>query len=111
VQASVPADAEILALAEPYHRETQAWLDRVIGMNERELDVRDGYVRDSALLDLVQRVQREAGQADVSLAAHFNLRARLPAGPIRVRDVAGLYIYENTLVVIEVTGAQLKAAL
>lgn len=28
-----------------------------------------------------------------------------------VRDIAGLYVYENTLVVLEVTGQQLKDAL
>jgi 2',3'-cyclic-nucleotide 2'-phosphodiesterase / 3'-nucleotidase len=28
-----------------------------------------------------------------------------------VRDVAGLYVYENTLVVVELTGAAIKAAL
>jgi 2',3'-cyclic-nucleotide 2'-phosphodiesterase/3'-nucleotidase len=28
-----------------------------------------------------------------------------------VRNIAGLYVYENTLVVVEVTGEQLKAAL
>jgi 2',3'-cyclic-nucleotide 2'-phosphodiesterase/3'-nucleotidase len=56
-------------------------------------------------------VQLEAGQADVSLAANFNLRARVAAGPVTVRDIAGLYIYENTLVVIEATGAMVRAAL
>jgi len=30
---------------------------------------------------------------------------------VSVRDIAGLYVYENTLVVLEVTGQQLKDAL
>jgi 2',3'-cyclic-nucleotide 2'-phosphodiesterase/3'-nucleotidase len=60
---------------------------------------------------LIQRVQLEAGHADVSMAASFNPQARLPKGPVTVRDIAGLYVYENTLVVIEVTGQQLKEAL
>jgi 2',3'-cyclic-nucleotide 2'-phosphodiesterase/3'-nucleotidase len=53
----------------------------------------------------------DAGKADVSMVASFNPRARLPRGAVTVRDIAGLYIYENTLVVLEVTGAQLKDAL
>lgn len=105
------ADPEVLALAEPYHRETQAWLEREIGKSARVVDVTAGPLQDSALLDLVQRAQLEAGKADVSLAALFNPRARIPAGDVTVRDIAGLYVYENTLVVVEVTGAQLKAAL
>jgi 2',3'-cyclic-nucleotide 2'-phosphodiesterase / 3'-nucleotidase len=111
VTASVPADPAVLALAEPYHREAQAWLDTVIGEAATELTATDGYFEDNALIDLIQRVQLEAGQADVSLAANFNLRARVAAGPVTVRDIAGLYIYENTLVVIEATGAIVKAAL
>jgi 2',3'-cyclic-nucleotide 2'-phosphodiesterase/3'-nucleotidase len=45
------------------------------------------------------------------MVANFNPRARLPRGAVSVRDIAGLYIYENTLVVLEVTGRQLKDAL
>lgn len=111
VTATVTADPEVLALAEPYHRETQAWLGTVIGEAATELTATDGYFEDNALIDLIQRVQLEAGRADVSLAANFNLRARIAAGPVTVRDIAGLYIYENTLVVIEGTGAMVKAAL
>jgi 2',3'-cyclic-nucleotide 2'-phosphodiesterase/3'-nucleotidase len=104
-------DAEIAKLAEPYDRETQSWLSRVIGESPAELSADQGSFRDTAILDLVQRVQMDAGKADVSMVANFNPRARLPKGAITVRDIAGLYIYENTLVVIEVTGQQLKDAL
>jgi 2',3'-cyclic-nucleotide 2'-phosphodiesterase (5'-nucleotidase family) len=105
------ADPEVLKLAQSYHEETEAWLNRVIGHSAREISAAEGSFSDNALLDLIHRVQLHAGQADVSLAANFNPRARIPAGPVTVRDIASLYIYENTLYVIEVTGAQLKAAL
>lgn len=111
VLADTPADPAVLALAEPYHRATQVWLARTIGTSARPLEAANGHLQDSALLDLIHRAQLEAGQADVSFAANFNPRARIPAGPVTVRDIAGLYVYENTLYVIEVTGAQLKAAL
>ncbi len=68
-------------------------------------------VKDTALLDLVQRVQLDTGHADVSMVASFNPQARLPRGVVTVRDIAGLYVYENTLVVLEVSGEQLKDAL
>jgi len=68
-------------------------------------------LRDNALLDLIQRVQLEAGHADVSMVASFNLAARVPQGHVTVREVYGLYYYENTLVVVELTGRQLKDAL
>lgn len=41
-------------------------------------------------------------------AAPFNRTALIPAGQVKLRDAAGLYIYENTLEARILTGAQLK---
>lgn len=111
VDDKVEPDQEALKLAEPYHKETESWLERVIGASSEELTARDARFRDTAILDLIQRVQLEAGKADVSMVASFNPEARIRKGPVTVRDIAGLYVYENTLVVLEVTGQQLKQAL
>lgn len=111
VDDKVDADPDILKLTEPYDRETQAWLSRVIGESAVELTAREARFRDTAILDLIQRVQLEAGNAEVSMVASFNPDARINKGPITVRDIAGLYVYENTLVVLEVSGRQLKDAL
>ena len=107
----VAADPEVVKLAEPYDRETQAWLGRTIGESAADLSAKDARFRDTAILDLIQKVQLEAGNADVSMVASFNSEARIAKGPVSVRDIAGLYVYENTLAVLEVTGQQLKAAL
>jgi len=107
----VEPDPEIVKLVEPYDSETQAWLARVIGDSPEELTAKQARFRDTAILDLIQRVQLDAGKADVSMVASFNSEARIAKGPVTVRDIAGLYVYENTLVVLEVTGQQLKAAL
>lgn len=107
----VEPDPEVVKIAEPYDRETQAWLAREIGQSAEELTASDARFRDTAILDLVQKVQLDAGKADVSMVASFNPAARIAKGPVSVRDIAGLYVYENTLVVLEVTGQQLKDAL
>lgn len=107
----VQPDAEIVKLAESYDRETQAFLSREIGKSGSELSAADALFKDTAILDLIHRVQMEVGQADVSMAASFNPRARIPRGDVTVREIAGLYVYENTLVVLEVTGQQVKDAL
>ncbi len=111
VDERVKPDEEISRIVQPYDRETQSWLGRVIGQSSAELTARDARFRDTAILDLIQRVQLEAGKADVSMAASFNPQARIPQGTVTVRDIAGLYEYENTLAVLEVTGQQLKDAL
>src|SRR5216110_1627088 len=104
-------DPEIAKLGEPYDKETQAWLGRSIGESSEELTAGGCRFHDTAIVDLIQRVQLEAGNADVSMAACFNDRARIPQGNVTVRDIAGLYEYENTLVTVELTGQQLQDAL
>jgi 2',3'-cyclic-nucleotide 2'-phosphodiesterase/3'-nucleotidase len=111
VSDQVMSDPEILSIAQPYHREVQSWLDQVIGDSPVELKAGEERFRDTAILDLVHRVQLEADRADVSTAMTLNARARIPKGPVTIRDILGLYEYEATPVVIEVTGRQLKEAL
>ena len=111
VDDKVGPDPDVLKLAAPYDEETQKWLSRVIGESAEELTAKDSRFRDTAILDLIQRVQLDEGKADVSMVAPFNLEARIAKGPVTVRDISGLYVYENTLVVLEVTGQQLKEAL
>jgi 2',3'-cyclic-nucleotide 2'-phosphodiesterase / 3'-nucleotidase len=104
-------DPEIARIGDPYDKETQAWLGRAIGESTTELNANGCRFHDSAIIDLIQRAQLEAGNADVSMAACFNPTARIPKGSVTVRDIAGLYEYENTLLTIELTGQQLKDAL
>ena len=77
---------------------------------------------DTAAMDFINYVQADAvkaalaGTADaatpvLSIAAPFNKDAAIPAGDVTVRDVAGLYIYDNTLLGIRFTGAQVLAYL
>src|SRR5690349_8844866 len=107
----VEPDPEVVKLAEPYNQQTEEWLERVVGESSEELTAEDARFRDTAILDLIQKVQLEAGKADVSMVASFNQQARIAKGPVTVRDIAELYVYENTLAVLEVTGQQLKDAL
>jgi 2',3'-cyclic-nucleotide 2'-phosphodiesterase/3'-nucleotidase len=107
----IEPDPEVVKLAEPYDRQTQEWLERVVAQSPEDLTAEDARFRDTAILDLIQKVQLEAGKADVSMVASFNQQARIAKGPVTVRDVAELYVYENTLAVLEVTGQQLKDAL
>ena len=111
VDDKVDPDPDVLKLAEPYDAETQKWLAQEIGDSAEELSAKEARFRDTAILDLIQRVQLDVGKADVSMVAPFNLEARIARGPVTVRNIAGLYVYENTLVVLEVSGAQLKEAL
>jgi len=104
-------DPEILALAKPYHEATQAYLDRPVATSTVSLKGETARYEDHPFVDLIHAMQLEYGQADASMATLFLTRAEIPAGPVTVRQIASLYIYENTIYTVEMTGAQLAAAI
>ena len=111
VTAQVEPDAEMMKLAEPYHDQTEKYLDTPIARSESDLSGKYARYQDSPLLDVIQRAQLEAGHADVSMATMLYAGAHIAVGPVTVRQAVSLYIYENTLYVVQMSGAQLKEAL
>jgi 2',3'-cyclic-nucleotide 2'-phosphodiesterase/3'-nucleotidase/5'-nucleotidase len=100
--------AEALA---PAHERTRAYVSRTVGASTAEWSSRTARVEDTPILDLINEVQRKVSGAELSGAAAFSLTSRIPKGPITVADVAGLYVYDNTLKAIRISGAQLRAYL
>jgi 2',3'-cyclic-nucleotide 2'-phosphodiesterase/3'-nucleotidase len=111
VTAQVVPDPEVTKLAEPYQQETEKYLDTPIASSTKDLSGEHARYEDSPLLDVVQNAEMDAGHADVSMATMLYAGVRIPPGPVTVREAAALYIYENTLYVVQMTGAQLKEAL
>jgi 2',3'-cyclic-nucleotide 2'-phosphodiesterase/3'-nucleotidase len=108
---STPADSAIVALARPYHAAARGALDEVVGEAAREIGSPRGRFDDGPLWELIQQAQLAASGAEVSLAALPDPAARIARGPIRTRDVLRAYPYENTLEVVELSGAELKDVL
>ncbi len=111
VTSDTAADPAILELARPYHLLTESYLDTPVAESPVAMDGRLARIRDTALLDAVHAVQLHYAQADVSLTALFNPAVSIPKGPVTVRQIASLYIYENELYAVEGDGRMLKAAL
>ena len=111
VEAGTKADEEVLALARPYHEITERYLATPIAQSPAVLDTSLSRVEDTALMDAIHTVQMHYAAADVSLTASFNPRARFPKGPVTVREIAALYIYDNDLYAIRGTGRMLRDAL
>src|SRR5271154_1469723 len=108
---SVAADPAILKIAAPYEAGTEKYLDTPIATSEKAMNGERARYEDDPLVDLIHRVQLEAGHADVSMATMFFPGVQIPKGPVTVRQAAALYIYDNSLYTVEMTGAQLKDAL
>ncbi len=62
----------------------------------------------SPFMNLIHQAQLEISGADISLAAPFSINAVLPKGDFTIGDLFNLYRYENYLVVMELTGDEIK---
>ncbi len=65
-------------------------------------------IEDGPIIDLINKVQMEKTGADVSLAALFDASSNLEKGDFKKKDGVKVYKYDNTLMAVKVTGAQLK---
>lgn len=108
---AVAEDAAIAKIVAPYHLATEKYLNTPVADSDRPLDGQTERYIDGPLVDLIHKVQLEAGHADVSMATLFFSGVKIPSGAVTVRQLAALYIYENTLYTVEMNGAQLKDAL
>ncbi len=116
---TVAEDGYVAALLRGKHRTVRDYVNSPIGESTEAMSAATARFEDVAALDFINHVQGESVQQGVagtpqadlpvlSIAAPFNRDAAIPAGTVSVRDVAGLYIYDNTLLGIVLTGAQVK---
>ncbi|TFC15426.1 bifunctional metallophosphatase/5'-nucleotidase [Cryobacterium algoritolerans] len=119
---TVPEHPQVVDLLGADHATVVGYVNSVIGSCTEAMSCATARYEDSAALDFINLVQGQAVRAAIagtaqaglpilSIAAPFNREAAIPAGEVTVRDVAGLYIFDNTLLGITFTGAQVKAYL
>jgi len=111
VAADTPADPEILAIGRPYHELAERYLNTRVADAPEAIDTTYSRVQDTAAIDAIQQVQLAATHADVSFASCFNPNVHIAKGPITVRQLAALYLYDNTLYEIAGNGRMVREAL
>jgi 2',3'-cyclic-nucleotide 2'-phosphodiesterase/3'-nucleotidase len=108
---TLASDPAMHALVTPYEDATRTSLDQIVAEASAPLAAPYGRLGDNPLWQLIHRCQLETSNADVSLSALFDPAQVIAAGPVRRRDLMRLYPYNNSLGVVELTGADLKATL
>ena len=110
------ASKELKEYAKEYHDKTLEFLKEVIGKASSDFapaseipGIPEAQLRDTGVIDLINDVQLKATGADVAGAALFSPSSNLRAGDLTYASIFEIYKYPNTLVGIEVTGAELKA--
>ncbi|NRG68498.1 bifunctional 2',3'-cyclic-nucleotide 2'-phosphodiesterase/3'-nucleotidase [Streptococcus suis] len=121
------ADSRIIDLAKEAHTETINYVRQQVGETTAPINSFFALVQDDPSVQIVNNAQiwyakqQLAGTPEASLpilsaAAPFKAGTRgdataytdIPAGPIAIKNVADLYLYDNVVAILKVNGAQLK---
>ena len=102
-------DPAVLKLVEKYRKEVGSALDVVIGSSTVMLR-RERY-EESSLGDWMCDCTRKYTKTQIAFQNSGGIRADLTAGPVTMRTVFSIMPFDNTLVTLTMTGAQLREAL
>ncbi|MCE3592109.1 bifunctional 2',3'-cyclic-nucleotide 2'-phosphodiesterase/3'-nucleotidase [Streptococcus sp. XMC] len=124
---SQTADERITAIAKEAHEGTVKYVRQQVGTTSAPITSYFALVKDDPSVQIVNNAQTwyakkelagtpEANLPILSAAAPFKAGTRgdataytdIPAGPIAIKNVADLYLYDNVTAILKVTGAQLK---
>ncbi|HEM3724840.1 TPA: bifunctional 2',3'-cyclic-nucleotide 2'-phosphodiesterase/3'-nucleotidase [Streptococcus suis] len=124
---STVADSRIVDLAKEAHTETINYVRQQVGETTAPINSFFALVQDDPSVQIVNNAQiwyakqqlagtPEANLPILSAAAPFKAGTRgdataytdIPAGPIAIKNVADLYLYDNVAAILKVNGAQLK---
>ncbi|MFJ6729146.1 bifunctional metallophosphatase/5'-nucleotidase [Streptomyces sp. NPDC091281] len=119
---TVADDPRITRLLKDEHAKVVAYVNQVVGTATQTLTTVDARYKDAPIIDLITRVQEDVVRAAlagtefaalpvIAQASPFSRTSEIPAGEVTIRDLSGLYVYDNTLVAKVLTGAQLRAYL
>lgn len=113
---SIEPDPEVQAVVDALETELAKELDVAVGTTAVELDSRSSSVRsrETAMGNLVADAERTLTGADVALANGGGIRANkvyAPGTSLSRRDILSELPFGNSVVLVELSGADLKAAL
>ncbi|SJZ92594.1 2',3'-cyclic-nucleotide 2'-phosphodiesterase / 3'-nucleotidase [Cetobacterium ceti] len=81
-------------------------VDYITG-EEKVTTMPTSQIEDTAIVQLINDVQKHYAKADISTAAIFTPESNLKAGQFKKKDVAFIYKYTNTLMGVNITGENL----
>jgi 2',3'-cyclic-nucleotide 2'-phosphodiesterase/3'-nucleotidase len=105
---ATPPDAGVLKLTEELRAATDRYLNTPATDLAVDLDSRWSRMEDTALMQLIHQVQRQATGAQLSAAAAPGTKLFIPKGTASVRQFYALAPFESRLARIRITGDQLK---
>ncbi len=102
------SDEKFMTEFEPIINEVKNYVAKPIGQFTETISTKESFFGDSPFVDLIQRIQLELTNADVSFAAPLSFDAEIKEGVVYVRDMFNLYKYENLLYTMKMSGQEIK---
>ena len=105
---SMPIDEEYMNYFADDIRRLQEYTTKKIGTFESSMNMGDAFFGSSAFIDFIHNIQMKTTGADISFTSPLAINTTINAGTVTTADMFNLYKFENTLYVIQMTGAEIK---
>jgi 5'-nucleotidase / UDP-sugar diphosphatase len=104
-------DARVRDLVARYGRKADAVLNRAVASAAVDLDARQVRSAETNLGNLVADVMRQETGADAAIINGGAIRASIPKGKVRVRDIYAALPFDIYLLAVKLSGAQVRQVL
>jgi 2',3'-cyclic-nucleotide 2'-phosphodiesterase (5'-nucleotidase family) len=104
-----PPDSEMTAFLEPWIKDLEEKMNRVVGFAPKPIHRGFGRYGSSPLGNLQTDLMRAATGAEIAFQNRGGIRADVPAGALKLRDLYTVSPFGNTVVRTRLTGRQVKA--
>ena len=84
-----------------------SFMTSTVGEIKKDLISREFYYKQCDYLNFLHTLAFSAYPVDISLSATLLIDGKVPAGEVRYQDIRKVYPYENKLVVLRLTGAEI----
>ena len=101
-------DEKMVAHFQPQIDAAKAYVNQKIGTFENSIYTRESFFGNSAFTDLIHNLQLELTKADISITAPLSFNATIREGDVTVADMFKLYRFENLLLVLRMTGEEIR---
>jgi len=110
----IETDSIIVRDNKELEQSTQDWLDKPIGYVDGDMTIQDpleARIKKHPFIEFIQNVQMDATGADISVTSLLSNDSTGFPSTVTVRDIVTNYKYPNSLVVLSLTGRDIKQAL
>ena len=113
ITSELPEDVAVAAIVNEYYTQLDTKFQEVLGKADVYLNGDRGLIRyqETNFGDMIADIMKNYSGADIALLNAGSIRSSIGTGPITLEAVYSAFPFENELVVVSISGADLLAAL